>query len=89
MKKLIFAVVFASIFFISSLVLADDNSSEDSLTEAWVAINSLKAQVAELQSALNADKNQDFSDTVSGNFVKVPKDASQSENYIMRGMMIQ
>lgn len=89
MKKVIFAVVFASIFFIASLVFADDNYSEDSLAEAWVAINNLKAQVAELQAAVNTEKDQDFSDTVSGNFVKVTKDASQSENYIMRGMMIQ
>ena len=92
MKKLIFAVVFASIFFIANLVLAKDTTNDGSLAEAWVAINALKVQVADLQSA------SETTGMVSGNFVKVSektsakkqiKNASQSEHYVMRGLMIQ
>ncbi|HOW60478.1 MAG TPA: hypothetical protein P5548_01930 [Candidatus Moranbacteria bacterium] len=98
MKKLIFAVVFASIFFISSLVLAEDTTNEGSLAEAWIAINALKMQVAELQTKQNIEKNPDYSDVVSGNFVKVSEDTSvsknhrnvpQSEHYVMGNLMIQ
>jgi hypothetical protein len=96
MKKLIFAVVFASIFFIASLVMAEDTSNNGSLDEAWAAINALKIQVATLQS--NLAESQDRSNMASGNFVKVSekapteekfKHAPQSEHYIMTGMTMQ
>jgi peptidoglycan hydrolase CwlO-like protein len=89
MKKVIFALVFASIFFVASLVLAKDNSSEDSLAEAWITINSLKGQVAELQTEIKTLKNQSEFNTASENSIKIPKNIPQSEHYVMNGLSIQ
>jgi len=94
MKKIILTVALVSVFAITGLALAEDTPGEGSLGEIWTAINDIRSQITALQSDLKTKTVQ--APIVTDDFRKAAmekvaknKNVSQSEHYVMKGMMIQ